>query len=51
MLKEKTMKYQKWLLELVQNTMNQVLNNHDYLEIYYSSEQGLYLNPYFKNMV
>jgi len=38
---KKTMKYQKWLLELVAKYYESSINEaHDYLEIYYSSEQG-----------
>ena len=38
---KKTMKYQKWLLELVAKYYESSISEaHDYLEIYYSSEQG-----------
>ena len=38
---KKTMKYQKWLLELVAKYYESSINEaHDYLEIYYSTEQG-----------
>jgi hypothetical protein len=38
---KKTMKYQKWLLEIVANYYESSISEaHDYLEIYYSSEQG-----------
>ena len=38
---KKTMKYQKWLLELAAKYYESSINEaHDYLEIYYSSEQG-----------
>ena len=35
------MKYQRWLLEIVAKYYESSLNEaHDYLEIYYSTEQG-----------
>ena len=38
---KKTMKYQKWLLEIVAKYYESSINEaHDYLEIYYSTEQG-----------
>ena len=38
---KKTMKYQRWLLEIVAKYYESSLNEaHDYLEIYYSTEQG-----------
>ena len=38
---KKTMKYQKWLLEIVAKYYESSISEaHDYLEIYYSSEQG-----------
>ena len=38
---KKTMKYQKWLLEVVAKYYGSSIGEaHDYLEIYYSSEQG-----------
>ena len=38
---KKTMKYQKWLLEIVAKCYESSISEaHDYLEIYYSSEQG-----------
>ena len=38
---KKTMKYQRWLLEVVAKYYESSINEaHDYLEIYYSSEQG-----------
>ena len=38
---KKTMKYQRWLLEIVAKYYESSISEaHDYLEIYYSSEQG-----------
>jgi predicted component of type VI protein secretion system len=38
---KKTMKYQTWLLEIVAKYYESSISEaHDYLEIYYSSEQG-----------
>ena len=38
---KKTMKYQKWLLEIVAKYYESSINEaHDYLGIYYSTEQG-----------
>ena len=38
---KKTMKYQKWLLEIVAKYYESSISEaYDYLEIYYSSEQG-----------
>ena len=38
---KKTMKYQKWLLEIVAKYYESSINEaHDYVEIYYSTEQG-----------
>ena len=38
---EEDMKYEKWLLEIVAKYYESSIGEaHDYLEIYYSSEQG-----------